>query len=527
MKQLWVRIVLAVVALFCIAILLAPFLINGDAFRPTVEDQLSTVLGRKVELGHLDFSLFSGSLVAKNISIADDLNFSRSPFIQAKELGVGVEIGTLIFQRQVRVTRITIDSPAIQLIQNQAGKWNFSSIGGAAAHASSAQQTSAIPDLTVGELKIKNGSASVSSIPPTARAFQYSNLALDVKQFSFSKSFPFELSASLPGEGSLKLNGSAGPISEKDASMTPFHANLQLNHIDPVAAGLIEAEKGISMVADFDAKAASNGTSVSSSGKIKAAKLQLSRTGAPAPQPVEIDYEISDDLEARTGRVADLAIHAGPVAVHVTGTYKFTPKAVLLDLHLVAPNLPIDQLEQLLPVVGIRVPAGSSLRGGALTANMTITGPATEASIAGPVEIDNTTLAGFDLGSKIQGLNPFGGTGRGTDIQKLSAEIHSSPQSTQIDNIYANLPQIGTATGSGTVSSSDALDFNLVATLTSNNAVGNIANQAVNTVTNFVGGFLHPNVKTAANNTPHGIPISITGTSTNPTIRANLRAMFK
>ena len=50
----------------------------------------------------------------------------------------------------------------------------------------------------------------------------------------------------------------------------------------------------------------------------------------------------------------------------------------MLDMHLAAPNLPVDQLEQLLPAVGIKLPAGSSLHGGTLSANIAITGPATE-----------------------------------------------------------------------------------------------------------------------------------------------------
>ena len=79
----------------------------------------------------------------------------------------------------------------------------------------------------------------------------------------------------------------------------------------------------------------------------------------------------------------------------------------MLDLHIAAPSLPIDQVERLLPVVGIHLPAGSSLQGGTLTANITITGPATTTTLAGPVEIDNTKLLGFDLASKIEGMNPL------------------------------------------------------------------------------------------------------------------------
>ena len=186
-----------------------------------------------------------------------------------------------------------------------------------------------------------------------------------------------------------------------------------------------------------------------------------------------------------------------------------------------------SQLVEMLPAFGVKIPAGSSLHGGALTANLTITGPATETTIAGPIEVDNTKLVGFDLGSKIQGLRALTGTGGGTDIQTLKATVNSSPQNTQISNIYGNFPQLGTATGSGTVSPAGALDFKMVATLSSNNAVGAVANQAVNQVSGMIGGFLHPNAKPAASNATHGIPLVITGTATSPSIRANVGALLR
>jgi AsmA protein len=193
---------------------------------------------------------------------------------------------------------------------------------------------------------------------------------------------------------------------------------------------------------------------------------------------------------------------------------------------MAAPNVPIDQLESLLPVVGIHLPSGSSLQGGTLTANIVVTGPATTATLAGPVEIDNTRLAGFDLGSKIQGLNPFGGTSAGTEIQVLKAKVSSSPEGAKITDIYGNLPQLGSATGEGTVAQSGAIDFNLTAKLNSSNAVGAVANTAVNAVSGIVGGFLHPNAKPAPTSN-RGIPLTITGTAASPSIRANIGAMLR
>jgi hypothetical protein len=76
------------------------------------------------------------------------------------------------------------------------------------------------------------------------------------------------------------------------------------------------------------------------------------------------------------------------------------------------------------------------------------------------------------------------------------------------------------------VASSGALDFSLNAKLNSSNAVGALANNAMNTVSGIVGGFLHPNAKPApaAN---RGIPLKITGTASSPSIRANIGAMLR
>ena len=526
MNKSWILIGAIVIGIFLLVVLVVPFFVNADTFRPTVESQLSSAIGRKVTLGKLSFSLLSGSLVAEDIVIADDPAFSSVPFIQAKKLDVGVEILPFLLHREVRITKLNIDTPSIQLIQHASGKWNFSSIGGTSSPSTSAQQPGSIPNLSVDELKISNGSAIVSSIPVTAKPFEYSDVNLTVKQFAFDKSAPFDLSAKLPAGGSLKLTGKAGPISQKDTTQTPFEATLTMREFDPVAAGVIDKSKGISMTNDVDARLASDGTNVSSTGKIKASRLQLAPRGTPAQLPVDIDYAMSDNLSTRQGTVTDLAVHTGSVAIHIKGSFQFTPQAVDLNLHLSAPSLPIDQLERLLPVVDIRLPSGSSLQGGTLTAELAIRGPATGTTISGPVQIDNTKLAGFDLGSKIQGLSTFGGTSAGTQIQVLKATLNSSPQETRISDIFGNLPQIGTATGEGTVVPSGAINFNLNAKLNSSNAVGALANNAVNTVSGFVGGFLHPGAKQApaAN---RGIPLTITGTPSSPSIRANIGQMLQ
>ena len=525
MRKHWLKIVAGIVALFVLVIVLVPFLLNADEFRPTIESQLSAALGRPITLGHLTLSLLKDSLDAENISIADDPAFSTTPFLQAKSLQIGVEVLPLVLHRQVRITNLTLDTPSINLLHAANGRWNFSSIGGASS-SKSPQQVSTLPDLTVGELKIKSGSASVSSIPAVRKPFVYSGINVTVQQFSFLKSFPFQLSAKLPASGSLDLTGNAGPLNQTNAADTPFHATLALKQFDPVASGIVEQGAGISMVLDVDADTVSDGTTVTSKGKVQASRLHLARTGAPAPKPVNIDFAIADNLATQTGQVTSIAIHSGQVAAQVTGSYRMTPQSIVLDLHLSAPGLPIDQVEQLLPAFGVELPTGSELKGGTLTANLAVSGPAAATTIGGPLEIDNTTLAGFDIGSRIQGLNLFK-SGGGTQIQLIRTTVNSSPQITAFNAIDANLPQIGTATGNGTVAPSGALNFKMVATLSSNNAVGAVTNQAMNTVSGLVGGFLHPNAKPAPSNTNRGIPLTIAGTASSPSIRANVLSILK
>jgi AsmA protein len=508
----------AVVILLFLVVLLIPVFVNANRFRGTLEPQLSSALGRKVTLGNLSFSIISGSLAADNVSIAENPAFGSKPFLQAASLHIGVEVLPLILHHQLLVTSFVADSPTIQLVRNAQGAWNFSDIGrNAGSRTPGAKTESALPNFSVGKLEVVNGTATVSNQPPAGAPFVYSKLNLTVDQFSFAKAFPFTLSAALPGDGVLNVKGTAGPVSVKDASDTPLNATIDLKHFDPVAAGAIEASQGIAMLADIDAQVSSNGEILNSKGTVLATGLKLAANGVPAPSPVDIAYTIQQNLDAHSGQIIDLAINTGGVAVHVNGKYATAGSQTVLALRLAAPNLAIDKVEDLLPAAGVRLPSGSKLQGGTLTANLDIDGPATAPTIRGPIEVDNTRLTGFDLGSKIGGLRGGGSSASqgSTQIQTLKANVNSSSQGTRIDSLYASIPLLGTATGSGTVSPQGALDFAVTAKLNPKSGVLAGVSSA--------GGILGAAVSTAATN---GIPVRITGTTTNPIIQADVSKLL-
>jgi AsmA protein len=514
-------ILVAIAVLLLVVLLVVPLFINANTFRPTLETQLSSALGRKVTLGKLSFSVFSGSLVADNISIADDPALSSKPFLQAQSLRIGVEVGPLLFHRRLLVTSLVADSPSINLVHNAQGAWNFSDIGRtAASRTQNTQKESALRNFTVGKVKVENGTATVADALLGGAPLTYSNLNLSVEQFSFAKSFPFVLSASLPGGGLVDLKGNAGPVNQKDASETPLSASINLKHFDPVAAGVVDASQGFSMLGDITAQVTSNGQTLNSNGTVNAARLKLVPNGAPTPNPVDITYTVVQNLDTRSGQISDLGIKTGGVTVHVNGTYEMKGPQIVLALKVAAPSLPINQVEALLPAAGVRLPSGSSLQGGTLTANLAVNGPANAPTISGPVQVDNTKLAGFDLSSKIGGLKPVSGTQGGTQIQTVKANVNSSPAGTRIDNLYASVPAIGTATGAGTISPQGGLNFDVVAKINTNSGVLS----GISAIGGTAGGILGNAVTTAAAN---GIPVHIGGTTSNPAIQADLSKLLQ
>lgn len=521
MKRRTKIIIIAAVAVLVVVGLL-PLLINANTFRPVLESNLSQALGRKVHLGDMSFSPFTGNLVAKEVSISDDPAFSSQPFLQAKSLKIGVEVGPLIFHRDLRVTHFTAQQPDIHLIHAANGTWNFSSLGkSAASRTGEAQKESAFPNLAVDKIAIDDGRATVSDLPATTPPLVYDHLDLTASNFAFASRFPFTLSASLPGGGSLKINGQAGPINAADASNTPLDANISLKHFDPVAAGIAKQADGFSMLGDATVHVLSSGVNLASTGTLHADKLQLVRSGAPAPKPVDVDFDLSQNLQTRAGQVRRIAIKTGTVSALVGGAFQQTGPVTNLNLRLTGQNLSVDQLESLLPALGVRLPSGSTLRGGALTTDLIIRGPATAPVITGPVEISNTNLTGFNLGSKLGPLAGLTGvkTGDSTQIQTVRLALQSSSAGVRTDNVYASLPGLGQITGNGEVSSAGALNYRLVVKLSGpSGAAGGVATGLLSAFGGKAGNF----TSAAATN---GIPLSITGTTTNPVFTPDVKGI--
>src|SRR5579872_33033 len=496
------KIIGIVIAILIVIVLVLPFVVNVNDYRPRIEAELTTALGRNVTLGNLSLSLWSGSLAADNIAIADDPSFSSSPFIKAQALKVGVEIVPLIFSKTLHITELTLSQPQVNLLRDRSGKWNFSSIGtaspakktgatppssaGQAPPPSGAEATKRSPstpenpkeasnpksessieqNLSVGKLSIQDGQVSIGDIAKATKAHIYQHVNVTVKNFSFSSQFPFTLTADLPGGGNINLDGTAGPVNPSDASITPLQAKLDVKGFDVGASGFIDPSSGISGVASFNGTVNSNGTQAKSDGNATIDRLKVSPKGSPAQRSVALKYQTTYELQKQTGQLqADVMV--GKAVAKLGGTYDLHGESPVLNMKLNADNMPVDDLETLLPALGVTLPAGSSLQGGTLSTDMTVNGPVEKLVITGPVKLANTKLHGFDMGSKMSAISMLSGvkTGPDTTIQTFSTNVHVAPSGIQTSNVNLVVPSLGTVTGDGTVSAANALDYKMKADL--------------------------------------------------------------
>lgn len=484
-----------------------PFLIDANQFKPRIEAELTKALGREVKLGDLKLSILSGGVAAGDLSIADDPAFSHDPFVKAKSLKIGVELLPLLMSHKLNVTGVTLDSPDIALIQTLKGDWNYATLGSKTKR-DTAPSSGPPLALSVKFIRITNGRLSLSTLHGHSKTKQLEQVQIEVDDFSPEASFPYSFSAKGTGGADLKLKGKAGPIDSADTSLTPVQATLSIAHLDLVGSGILEPSAGIAGIISLDGDVTSTGRKVDAKGRIKAEHLKLAKNGTPAQRLVEFDFTVDHNVVKREGALQRGLVHVGKAEANLTGTYAMQGEDASLNMHLAGPAMPTGELEAMLPALGVVLPSGSSLQGGAVKADLRFEGPLAQLRSAGEVGLSNSKLVGFDLGSKMKTVAALTGikVSPDTDIQTFLADVKAGAAGVDVPTIKLVVPDIGQLDGSGTVSPAHALDFKMHLTLHSSGGVL--------TAIGSKGGDV-------------GVPFSIRGSASSPTFVPDVKGMAK
>jgi AsmA protein len=228
---------------------------------------------------------------------------------------------------------------------------------------------------------------------------------------------------------------------------------------------------------------------------------------------LDIDFVIDYALASSSGRLEQGNIKIGKAVAHLTVTFEQKADVMVVNLKLDGQGMPVTDLEAALPAVGVILPKGSSLKSGTASANLQMQGPAEKATTTGNIGLFNAKLANFDIGSKLSAISQLTGNTRSspdTTIEKFTANIRNTPAGLDASNIDAVVSPLGSVTGSGTVSASGAMNFHMVANVSSSGAVGGI-----------------PGVRSASSGGTMKVPFTIQGTTSDPKFIPDTGAIAK
>jgi len=257
----------------------------------------------------------------------------------------------------------------------------------------------------------------------------------------------------------------------------------------------------------------SDGNHAQAKGAVTASRLCLVKGCHPANQPIRVDYASDYDLARQTGTVDNTRIVTGKSAVNLAGTYDLRGASPVLHMKANAPSIPVQDVQALLPAMGVILPQGASFQSGSGDAHLSADGPLSNLITTGNVALNNARLAGFNLGSKLSALSALSGinkAGSDTVIQTLSSGLRIAPAGMTADNLKLIVAGIGTLTGGGTIGSNSAMNFKMLLQGGAGTALSNLAGRA------GLG-------KGAA---AQGIPFLIQGTTSRPIIVPDVRGML-
>jgi AsmA protein len=495
-----------ILILLIVVALALPFLIDANQFKPRVEAEAAKALGREVKVGSLSLSIFSGGVKAENLSIAENPAYGKGQFLTAKGMEIGVEMMPLITSRKLNVQSFTIEQPEVTLIHGTNGKWNVSTLGGNTSEAKS-RGDSTPGEFKVGKFAIHNGRVTVQHLGTNSKPVTYENVELTASDVSLISAFPYKFSATPPGGGSLKVSGDFGPLSAKVADETPLTADIKVEKFDLGASGFVDPASGMRGLLNLDANLKSDGKTAQLTGHGSGEKLCLVKGCSPSNTPVGLDFGTNYDLAKQTGTLAKGVLKLGNSAANLGGAFDMGGAATKLNMKVDAVNVAVGDIEGILPAIGVVLPSGANLQGGTANAHAIIAGPVDALITTGTVDVNNTKLTGYDLGSKLSAISKLAGIGssKETLIQLFASNVRVSPEGTQANNLKLVVPGIGTLAGDGVIGPKNDLNFEMRAQLqTHGNALGALTQAA---------GFGGKNAD---------IPFHITGTTSNPVFTPDL-----
>ena len=392
------------IILIVVAGLLAPSFIDVNHYRPQIESKLRDRLGRNVSLGPMRLSLIPLGFRVQNAVIADDPKFNTSrPFAQVQTFSVNPEILPLL-HHDIVIKSVQLDHPIVELVRNQQGVWNFSTL---AANEKQPLSQNTPGEFSLDQLKIYDGQIAITDYQQAKPRSVYDHIDLVLSDFAPDKPFSVDVRAHMPGAGEqvVALRGDIGPIQRDAPARTPFDGRLELTGAS--LSGLqrflnAEALANSDAVITGSAQVKNDAGKVASTGKFDIQHPRIH--GVDIGYPIAIDYQVNGNLNESKADIqhANLKLGSTPISLQGSINAENSPsKPAQVDMTVKASNVSIAETAKLAAAFGTVFNAANNVSGN-LNLDVHAQGPITKPVVNGNVEARNLNISGGELREPVQ-----------------------------------------------------------------------------------------------------------------------------
>ena len=335
--------------------------------------QAEQALGRKIKVGAIEATLFSGlGMKLSDFSMSDDRQYSSDDFIRAKDLQINVRFWPLL-KKDVQVKRVILHKPAIVVIRNAAGSFNFSTIGKkdqktketkegaekekkerAAKDKAPAAYLVSLVDLSAGELRYIDKKSGAD--------LNLQQIDLRVEDFDLNQPFSVQLAAAIYAEKqNLQLTGKLGPLpAGADFSQMPLTGKLDVDPLDMSKLKAAAPKMHEALAKDLDLAGVFRLKDLKFQGTLKDLALTGQIDGSngavrygssfhkPAGMPLTLDADAQYRPDGVTIRKAQLKLHTLELATQ--GNIQLGD-STLLDLSLNSKPAALDGWDKIVPAL--------------------------------------------------------------------------------------------------------------------------------------------------------------------------------
>ena len=167
-KKVILGILIFLVVTLVALVVIVPLLFDVDRYRPQVASLIEEQTGKPAEIGHLALTVFpSLSIRVDDFALRNPSGFPQGYFVKAQRIYAVVDAGGL-WDHQVVIKSLDLDTPAISLLSDLKGNWNFQSKPSSAKAAPDPPGQKPLFTLgAISNVKITKGKLSVANLLPS------------------------------------------------------------------------------------------------------------------------------------------------------------------------------------------------------------------------------------------------------------------------------------------------------------------------------------------------------------------------